>query len=182
MKRAALFIDNSNFYHSLKDSRRLPFPPADYEKLFTLLSEKFGFDLKHIYLYDAVKDSSRERAQYAQQQKFHSGILFLSSKWPISIKTRKLKYRPFGKEFVPEEKGVDVLLVVDAITIALEGEVETIIILSGDADFVPLVEFLKTRSIEIVNLHLYSGSSTELRQACNNHILITFQDSSLMLK
>lgn len=77
---------------------------------------------------------------------------------------------------------MDVLLVVDAITIALEGEVETIIILSGDADFVPLVEFLKTRSIEIVNLHLYSGSSTELRQACNNHILITFQDSSLMLK
>ena len=74
MKKAALLVDNSNFYHSLKDSRRLPFPPADYGKLFSLFSEQFGFDLKIIYLYDAVKDSSKEKSQYVQQQKFHSGI------------------------------------------------------------------------------------------------------------
>ncbi|EQB64860.1 MAG: hypothetical protein AMDU3_IPLC00004G0438 [Thermoplasmatales archaeon I-plasma] len=182
MKKAALLIDNSNFYHSLKDSRRLPFPPADYEKLFSLLSEQFGFDLRTVYLYDAIKDSSKEKSQYAQQQKFHSGIRALSAKWPVTIKTRKLKYRPFGREFIPEEKGVDVLLVVDAITLALNGEIETIIVLSGDADFVPLIEFLKIRKVETVNLHLYSGSSTELRQACDSHILITFQDSTLMLK
>ena len=80
MKKAALLIDNSNFYHSLKDSRRLPFPPADYEKLFSLLSEQFGFDLRTVYLYDAIKDSSKEKSQYAQQQKFHSGIRALSAK------------------------------------------------------------------------------------------------------
>ena len=73
-------------------------------------------------------------------------------------------------------------MVVDAITLALNGEIETIIVLSGDADFVPLIEFLKIRKVETVNLHLYSGSSTELRQACDSHILITFQDSTLMLK
>lgn len=182
MKKAVLLIDNSNFYHSVKDSRRLPFPQSDYGKLFSLLSEQFGFDLKFIYLYDAIKDSSKERVQYAQQQKFHSGIRALSPRWPVSIKTRKLKYRPFGKEFVAEEKGVDVLLVVDAITLALEGGIEKMIILSGDADFVPLVEFLRSRGMETVNLHLFSGSSTELRQSCGSHILITFEDSSLVLK
>lgn len=104
MTKAALFIDNSNFYHSLKDSRRLPFPPSDYEELFTLLSRQFGLELKHIFLYDAVKDSSKEKAQYAQQQKFHSGIRALSERWPITIRTRKLKYRSFGKEFIPERE------------------------------------------------------------------------------
>ncbi len=182
MTKAALFIDNSNFYHSLKDSRRLPFPPSDYEELFTLLSKQFGLELKHIFLYDAVKDSSKEKAQYAQQQKFHSGIRVLSERWPITIKTRKLKYRSFGKEFIPEEKGVDVLLIIDAITIALRKDVEMIIVLSGDADFVPLIEFLKGQRIGTVNLHLYSGSSTELRESCDSHILITFENSLLVLR
>ncbi len=100
----------------------------------------------------------------------------------MSLKTRKLKYRAMGKRFVQEEKGVDVLLVVDAIRTALAKEVETVIVLSGDADFVPLVEFLKTLKVETVNLHLFSGSSTELRQACDKHILIYFTDSSLLLK
>ncbi len=182
MKKAALFIDNSNLYHSLKESRRLPFPPADYEGLFAMLSKQFSFELREIYLYDAVKDISKEQTQYAAQQKFHSGIRSLSPKWPIIIKTRKLRYRKLGKRLVPEEKGVDVLLVVDAIKSAMTKGVESIIILSGDADFVPLVEFLKNLKVETVNLHLFAGSSTELRQACDKHILIYFTDSSLLLK
>ena len=182
MKKAALFIDNSNFYHSLKDSRRLPFPPEDYEKLFSLLSKQFDLELKNIFFYDAVKDSSKEQAQYISQQKFHSGIRSLATKWPITLRTRKLKYRTLGKRFVPEEKGVDVLLVVDTIKRALTKEVETVIILSGDADFVPMVEFIKTLKVETINLHLFSGSSTELRQACDKHILIYFTDSSLLLR
>ena len=119
MLPAALFIDNSNFYHSLKDARRLPFPPADYADLFVKLTTQFNLTLKEIYLYDAVKDVSKEQAQYVAQQKFHSGIRNLAPKWPIQIKTRKLKYRTVGKNVIPEEKGVDVLLVVDAIKSAL---------------------------------------------------------------
>lgn len=182
MKKAALFIDNSNFYHSLKDSRRLPFPPADYDKLFSLLSKQFDLELTDIFLYDAVKDISKEQAQYASQQRFHSGIRGLKQKWPINLRTRKLKYRAIEKRFVTEEKGVDVLLVVDAIKKALTKEVETIIILSGDADFVPMVEFVKTLNVETINLHLYSGSSTELRQTCDKCILIYFTNNSLSLK
>ena len=131
---------------------------------------------------NSVKDSSKENAQYASQQKFHSGIKSMAPKWSINLRTRKLKYRTMGKRFVPEEKGVDVLLVEDAIKKALTKEVETIIILSGDADFVPLVEFIKTLTVETINLHLYEGSSTELRQACDKHILISFTGSSLLLK
>lgn len=82
----------------------------------------------------------------------------------------------------PKEKGVDVLLVIDAITIALRKDVEMIIVLSGDADFVPLIEFLKGQRIGTVNLHLYSGSSTELRESCDSHILITFENSLLVLR
>ncbi|MGC8516850.1 MAG: NYN domain-containing protein, partial [Candidatus Acidifodinimicrobium sp.] len=150
MDDAILLIDNSNFYHSLKDSRRLPFPPSDYAKLFDKLSTQFYFNLKEIILYDAVKDISKEPAQYASQQKFHSGIKNLASKWQIKIKTRKLKYRKSNNHLLPEEKGVDVLLVVDAIKAAISKTVSTVILLSGDADFVPAIDFIKSLGIKTV--------------------------------
>lgn len=184
MPTAALFIDNSNFYHSLKDSRRLPFPPSDYDKLFGKLA-KLNFQLKQIYLYDAVKNITIEPQQYAGQQKFHQEIRNLASEWPIEIKTRKLKYRKIGrgKDFLPGEKGIDVLLVIDAVKAALKEGVEKIIILSGDADFVPAVRFIEDElKVETINLHLFQGSSTELRSACKSHILIDFIDSDIILK
>lgn len=183
MATAALFIDNSNFYHSLKDSRRLPFPPSDYNKLFTEL-KKLKFDLKLIILYDAIKDIKIEPQQYTGQQKFHQGIKNLSQQWPIQIKTRKLKYRTISKgNRYPEEKGIDVLLAVDAIKTALNKKVENIVILSGDADFVPAVQFIEDElKVKVINLHLYQGSSTELREACKEHILISFNDGDIVLK
>ena len=63
---AALFVDGSNFYHALKAARRLPFPASDYDLLFSDLSKQFGYDLKEIMLYDAVKDSSRDKIGYAR--------------------------------------------------------------------------------------------------------------------
>lgn len=182
MEQSALFIDNSNFYHSLKDERRLPFPPADYDKLFAELKD-LGFMLNKIFLYDAVKDISKEPHQYASQQKFHEGIRNLASKWPVEIKTRKLKYRKAGKKFSKEEKGVDVLLVIDAIRVAMTKKIKSIIILSGDADFVPAVKFIEDElKVKVVNLHLYAGSSTELRTSCKRHILIDFERNNILLK
>ncbi len=184
MPTAALFIDNSNFYHSLKTSRRLPFAPADYGKLFSEL-EKMGLELKLICLYDAMKDIAIEPQQYSLQQRFHQGIRDLVAKWPIKIRTRKLKYRRIdkNKDLLPVEKGIDILLVIDAIKTALNKEAEKIIILSGDADFVPAVRFIEDElKTDTINLHLYQGSSTELRTACKEHILIDFENSEVVLR
>jgi uncharacterized LabA/DUF88 family protein len=190
LQTVALFIDNSNFYHSLKESRRLPFPYSDYDILFSKLEQQFGFKLKKIVLYDAMKDIGIEPGPYARQQKFHSEINTLKAKWPISIRTRKLRYRKLDKNSkrrIPEEKGVDILLVVDAFLTALDqnpgNAVDAIIILSGDADFVPMVEAIQTKfSKEAINLHLYTGSSTELRTCCKRHILISFENNDILLR
>ena len=74
------------------------------------------------------------------------------------------------------------MLAVDAIKASLSKSVDAIIVLSGDADFVPAVDFIKSLKIETINLHLYSGSSTELRTACDRHILIDFKDSDIILR
>ncbi|MBS3063433.1 MAG: NYN domain-containing protein [Candidatus Diapherotrites archaeon] len=43
---------------------------------------------------------------------------------------------------------------------------------SGDADFVPAAELVQTLKKEVVNVHFYAGSSSELRTTCNAHKLV----------
>jgi uncharacterized LabA/DUF88 family protein len=81
-----------------------------------------------------------------------------------------------------KEKGIDVLLVVDAIEEARAKAAENIILLSGDADFVPAIELIKSYGLKTINLHTYHGSSNELRISCNNHILIDFDSDGLVLR
>lgn len=201
----ALFIDSSNLYHALKNERRLPF---DYEELFSQLSERF--DLKLIFFYDAIKEISKDPDGYAKQQAFHAHLRKL--KWPIKLRARKLKYvqgispervssaadksnivdscreklmsflQALGVIHFTKEKGIDILLVADAIEAARTKNYNCVIILSGDADFVPAINLIKSFGVKTVNLHAYSGSSTELRNACNEHMLIVFDNAGFYLQ
>ncbi len=201
---AALFIDGSNFYHALKQEKRLPF---EHDSLFIELAKLY--EIKQIFFYDAIKDIGRDPEGYAKQQKFHAKLRAL--KWPIKLRTRKLKYitnisqddaseaakvvgiidsckeklwaflQQLELVRVTKEKGIDVLLVADAIEQARTKKFNSVILLSGDADFVPAINLIKTFGVKTVNLHTYSGSSTELRMACNEHILIDFEKGGVFL-
>ncbi len=205
---AALLIDGSNFYHALKKDGRLPFGPAGFGALFGKLAERF--ELKSILFYDALKDRIRDPDGYARQQKFHAGLRKLGL--PLEIRARKLKYvtnltpeqvREKGHEIGivdackeklwslllalgvvrwTQEKGIDVMLAVDAIEAARCGKFGTILLLSGDADFVPAVHLIQSLAVQVVNLHPYHGSSTELRMACWQHILIDFDELGPLLR
>ncbi len=71
-----------------------------------------------------------------------------------------------------KEKGIDIMLVVDAVEEARSAAYSSILLLSGDADFVPAVNLIRSFGARTVNLHLYYGSSSELRNACDEHILL----------
>lgn len=204
---AALLIDGSNFYHSLKATKRLPFGAEGFGRLFELLSERF--ELKQIYFYDALKDRINDPNGYAGQQRFHASLKRL--RFQLAIKTRKLRYlanltkqnveaaassvgiadssrskiwevlKALGLVKLTKEKGIDVMIVADAIELARTKSYETMIILSGDGDFTPAVELIKKFGVLTVNLHLYHGSSTELRNACDRHILIDFDEAGVCL-
>jgi len=166
---AILFIDSSNFYHSLKGQGCLPFDADEFKKLFSQLSNMY--DLRKIYFYDAVKNSQKDPEGYSRQQSFHERLRKSDNR--LVIKTRKLRYlvnitedqvQKAAKEVgivdscknklmqflinlnlirLTKEKGVDIQLVVDAIEEARNRTVETIILLTGDADFGPAKELIK---------------------------------------
>ncbi|MBI1973928.1 NYN domain-containing protein, partial [Candidatus Micrarchaeota archaeon] len=85
---AALFIDASNFYHSLKKQNDLPFDAEQFASLAKELSN--AFELKEIYFYDSEKDISRDPLGYSKQQRFHERLR--KELKNLEIRTRKLRY------------------------------------------------------------------------------------------
>lgn len=194
MKKAILFIDSSNVYHALKKDGVYDY--FSYKWLFEELSKKYG--VAKVFFYDAIKNEKIEPNGFKKQQKFHAELL--NEIQNIVIRHRKLKYNnvekrskeakdkcDFCKNCIPKvdkflkvaglnkmsrEKGIDVMLVVDMVKNAFQEKYETALLFTGDADFVPAVELVQNLKKEVVNVHLYAGSSIELRQACDSHILV----------
>ncbi len=202
---ALVLIDGSNVYHCLKQEHCLHFGPSKFKALFAALAERFS--LKEVLYYDAVRSIAIDPQGYARQQEFHAA---LRRSCPcLTIRTRKLRYvnvtdddkivdaahkagicqrcvtlvhaflRHLGLLRLTKEKGIDVMLVVDALSRAKD--VETVVIMSGDADFTPAVHLLKSQGVMTVNVHASLGSSRELRSACHNHLLLRVQDGSVAL-
>ncbi|MFH1199631.1 MAG: NYN domain-containing protein [Candidatus Micrarchaeota archaeon] len=195
-----VLIDGSNLYHAVKAQTGKTFDRAKFEALFLKIQERH--DITEIRFYDAVKDRLKDPAGYAKQQKFHAELGKIRP--TVRLRHRKLRYlanltqdqvlreaksvgiidtcknklwnllHKLRLVRLTKEKGVDVLLVVDAVELARAKAAQCICLVTGDADFTPAVELIRSMKIKTLNLHTYSGSSTELRQACDEHALIQF--------
>ncbi len=64
------------------------------------------------------------------------------------------------------------MLVTDMVQGAFQNRYDVALLATGDADFVPAVQLVQNLKKEVINLHFYAGSSSELRNTCNAHILI----------
>ena len=69
------------------------------------------------------------------------------------------------------EKGVDTRIVTDMIRLAWEGAYDVAVLVSSDADFVPVVEFLDTKNIKVIHVGV-GGQGHHLMQKCWGSIRI----------
>ena len=64
-----------------------------------------------------------------------------------------------------EEKGVDVRIATDMISMAWEGAYDVAVLVSSDRDFIPVVNFLATRVVKVVH-GAFPPVASELSRAC----------------
>lgn len=125
-KKAGVFCDDSNLYHSyLKHGWRIDF------KKFRGLLKKYC-DLQFINYYLAVPDKSDTMLKGTEK--------FLKNIRPyVILKPKELKYTPVAGKFV--KKGdTDVEIVLDVVR-AIDN-LDIIIIVSGDSDFLELRNYV----------------------------------------
>ena len=69
------------------------------------------------------------------------------------------------------EKGVDTAIVTDLIRHGLSDHYDRAILIAGDADHIPAVEFLGGRMKQVTHAW-FRGQANELRNACWSHVLL----------
>jgi len=67
------------------------------------------------------------------------------------------------------EKGVDTAIVTDLIRYGMDDHYDRAILIAGDADHIPAVEFLGGRMKQVTHVW-FKGHANELRNACWSHV------------
>ena len=125
MERVIVFIDNSNIFQGFRKFN----VKADYEKLKNVITR--DRELGGIFLYEGVVyPMSPEKKKWYNELNKRSGYV---------IKASFDKIVSGGAI----EKKVDIKIAIDMISLAYENAYDTAVLLSGDGDFVPVVNKIK---------------------------------------
>jgi len=172
---ATIFIDGSNWYHNCKSLIKPS--KVDFVKLSNFICDKFQLELKEIRYYNSIPDIIDGEEIYYKHMKF----LEVLKKQGIVVQTRKLK--KIIKENINVEKGVDVLISADMIKKSMvDNACEVCVLISGDADFIPVMEIIKDAKKEAITSCVLQGYGRELLQGKFRYLILKKEDLENCLK
>lgn len=165
--RLVLFVDDQNFYGA---ARRAFFPNSTShvdgqfnpvqlgELICSRPADGITKALHQIRVYTGRPRGNIQPKGHAANRRQCAAW----EKWGAEVSTRPLRYLPGGK---PEQKGIDVALATDFVTLAIDGEYDVGVIASADTDLRPALEFVLTRyqgkrQIEVV---AWKGPNKQIR-------------------
>jgi len=159
-QRVAVLIDVQNFYHSAKNlyKRRVNFR----EILKTAVGER---QLIRAYAYVVSTESGEEKPFFE-----------VLKKMGIAIREKELQIYYGGLK----KADWDVGLAIDAVRLA--SYVDVIILMSGDGDFIPLVEYLKNQGTQVEVMAFGKSASTKLRESADYFVDLSENPEKYLLK
>ena len=137
-KRAITFVDGQNLYRCVKDTFGCSHPNYDVGQLSRVVCERAGLLLSGARFYTGVPDASDD----AKWHNFWSKKLLAISRQGVRTFSRPLRYR---NETIPldggtlrrrqaREKGIDVRIAIDLVTLAYRREYDVAVVFSQDQD------------------------------------------------
>lgn len=168
--KIAVFIDSGNLWNVYKVIGKL----LDFSKISPFFAKKFDGDIFNIFYYVAyAPEGTRPKEDIDKLHKFltflKKGLKFVVSKKPL--KTIHLRNKngdlifdqKTGKPQTIEKGNFDVELAIDAIRFARNYDIA--IFLSGDSDFLPLINDL--RHVENKKVYVFSSDNCVSKELKN---------------
>lgn len=198
VKKAIVFIDGNNLYHNSK-CMGVKLNPSNISKLVQLVCSKFNCIFSKAIYYNSVPSIEDGSEMYYKHLKFLNEVAKLvnfevktrklqrnSNKEVLKEKERLVSNLGLCEVCAPivksncfdcigsidkKEKGIDMMIGIDMLNLSvIQKECDCCILISGDADFVPVLELIKRHGKGVASASLTKGYSFELRQ--KNRFLI----------
>jgi uncharacterized LabA/DUF88 family protein len=161
-ERVCLFVDGSNFYHSVKRNN-FPTRIDHYELAKLLVGER---RLIRLYYYNSAFDENRDPEKAKGQQPFYESL----DKTPyLELCLGRIVPRPDGSQ---AEKGVDVHMATDMVYYAAKDFYDTAIVVTEDQDFIPAIERVKDMGKHIELAMFVDGQRREMLRAADKSIVL----------
>jgi uncharacterized LabA/DUF88 family protein len=158
--KAIVFLDGSNMFWASKEvkaSKQLADYRIDYNKLIQKLREACSPNIVRTYYYGSIPPQAPPK-----QESYYSKLQILG----IKVRLRKLQHQ--GDTYT--EKGVDMLLAMDMLSLAYNNAFDTAILVSHDQDFVELVERVQALGKIVKVVGFKDMVSHELRKSCDDFV------------
>lgn len=134
-ERIAIFIDGSNLYNGMRDN--LASTRVNLNELIRQL--KGNRQLVRAYYYNAPLTDDYETELREGQHRFFESLRRIPY---VTVRLGRLHRRHDGSLV---EKGIDVAIAVECLSLAYTDAYDAALIVSGDGDYVELVEAIKRR-------------------------------------
>ena len=152
INRVAVFIDAGYLTKVLEEYYK---PKIDYYKLVNWACEKE--ELLRAYYYDcppyqSANPTPEEREKMSKKQNFFAA---LESNPRFTLRQGRLELRGYNDKGKPilAQKKTDLQLGIDVARIVTEKQAGVVAIISGDSDFIPLVQFAQQKGVIVRLIH-----------------------------
>jgi uncharacterized LabA/DUF88 family protein len=146
-QRLVLFVDNQNMYKGARYGFFNPpvhfidgqFDPMSMGKLICDRPPPgITRTLKQVRIYTGQPDATKDPKGYGASRRQYEHW----RRRGAEVISRPLRYPPAYPNDKPEEKGIDVLLAIDFIAMAIDGQYDVGVIASTDTDLIPAIDFV----------------------------------------
>ena len=179
--KTVLFVDGENFQKKVKQAfRAQKIKWDDYRfgrlELKNLVAaalpnikiDQYRYYVARLHVYPETREKSEELV--ALQRALKSNLEKQRVKFVMSGNVRMFTLP--DKQTVFKEKGVDVRMAVDAVSLAADKKVKTAIICSSDSDMQPVVQELKRRKVHVIYLGFQIQPNKGLIFTCDETVLL----------
>lgn len=186
MSQTLLFIDGENFINKIEEvlksknikKKKIDITKIDFNILFNNALKDFKISKKIFYaaklhFHPQTKNKSEELIK--SQRKLRNTLINQKFKFVMAGHVRGQK---IANKIVFREKGVDVKIAVDLVSLAADRMLKTAILCSSDSDLQPAVQEARKRNVEIVYLGFEFNPNKGLMYTTNRTIL--FRNSEIL--
>lgn len=164
MKNVAyIFVDASNVWNAVKSTKKF----IEYKNFRPYFKEIFSTEAVEVFYYDAYPKEGTRNYDLGGKHRFYT---YLKKGLGFTVRKKELKrisVVTFGGEVVIEKGNMDVELVIDAMHYSDKYDIA--VLFTGDADFLALINYLRSRGKKVFVYSTRDNISYELRTSADGY-------------